>query len=343
MGRGLLIMTLGLSIVLGMIQIGVQNRQLSADSQNVGYFNQTHVQNIAASSLEYGLNKFNQNPGWRTAGNPDTFTMIGVQSEIHVDDNISHPDDLQGNQIRIRALAEVDNRTARSEAILQFESIFPPIPGAMGFYGEDSELDIRGNVTVIGHDMNPDGTEGEKQSLPGIVAEVESDSLMVTSGQAYTLDGEPPFSVQDLDGQELQDFIVDFMAVADLYSAPDVGSVENPKIVKMPEGNTEISDKEGGAGIIIVPPDATLSLRGSFSYQGLLIIQGKLDIAGNVAIYGSALFGDNALLEIEEVDPNDATLKGNTMIQYSSSALENVDRALGVLLNRGFSISGIYE
>lgn len=323
--------------------MAVQNHQVSAIGLNVDYFSQTFAQDIAGSSMEIGLNRFNKDPGWRTNGTPWIYTIAGESTEIHVDDSNSHPAELQNNQIRIRALSEIDGQNARSETILEFESIFPPIPGAMGFYGQDSELDIRGNVNVNGHDMNPDGTEGDEASVPGIAAAVEQDSLLDTSGQAYELDGDPPYSQQAMDGAGLQSWIDLYLSVADEYVAPNIGSVEFPEIVKMPAGTTKISDQLGGAGIIIIPPGATLELRGDFVYQGLIIVQGALDIAGNVEVYGSALFGDNSLLEIDEVDPNDATLKGNAMMQFSGSALENVDQALGALLSKGFFITGILE
>ncbi|MEX0929332.1 MAG: hypothetical protein WD266_07935 [Balneolales bacterium] len=326
MGRAAIFLCGGFAIILGIIQFNILNSQVSQSKLNVEYVNQSQARNMAMSGMEFGIREIMHEEGfeWRPDPQPMKVTFNGTGIDVYIDDHSTHPAELETDQIRVRAESEMFERTSRAEAILVRESIFPPIPGAMGFYGEDSQLNIGGNAKVYGEDVDPPGgAPGDGENKPGIASVIGEDELINSTGNANEIDGEPPFKEEDLDAEELQENIDNYLAEAESYTG-ELGTAENPKIIKLDE-TVKLND-EGGAGILIIPPGVTLELRGSFTFEGLVIVQGALDIRGNVTIYGSMLFGDNSLLEIEDADPSQPELSGNTTIQYSSSALANVNQ-----------------
>lgn len=345
MGRSSLFLCGGFAIILGIVQLNIYNSQTGQTQLNVDYVNQSQARIMSMSGMDMGIKEVMVNGfAWRPDPQPWIITVGSNTVEVYVDDHGSHPVDVEQHHIRIRAESDLDGRAGMAYAILKNESIFPPIPGAMGFYGESSVFNLGGNAKVFGDDKNPDGTAGDDEDKPGIAAVIDQEDLINPTGQAHTIEGDPPYSKQDLDAQELQDYIDEYTSVAEDYvDQSSIGDTLNPKIVKL-TGDTKISDNSSDAGgVLIIPPNVTLELRGTFTFHGLIIVQGTVDIRGNVSIFGSMLFGDNSLLEIDEVEDGDATATGNTTIQYSSSALSNVDNKLAPQFDKGAKIVSIYD
>lgn len=359
MGRASLFLCGGFAIILGIVQLNILNSQVGQTKVNSEYANQNQARNMASSGLEMGIREVVENYSWRPTSQPEIKSFVGNNIKVFVDDISTHPGELEAHQVRIRAISEMGGETADAFAILERESIYPPIPGAMGFYGEDSNLNIGGNAKVYGHDEDPPGgVPGDGIDKTGISAVISEDELINSTGNANEIDGEPPFCVAngnesegeeacegELDAEELQSFIDEYTLKSENFSEisniPPLGTSENPKIVKLDQ-NEKFND-EGGAGILIIPSNVSLELRGDFNFEGLVIVQGTLDIRGNVTIYGSMLFSDNSLLEIEEADPDEPELSGNTTIQYSSSALANINDKFAETFDKGTIVVSIRD
>ncbi len=331
MGRALLITCLGSFIILGMVQQAVQQRQLTMTEGNVETFSISHAQNATNSGLELGLQRIFHDDNWEDYGNPWVFPIDDMDVQVWVDSNSDYPEVVPPNYYRIRSEYQVGSRTLLSFAYLKDDVITPPVHGAVGYYGDDEEARIymTGNADIYGHDTNPSSHpvagDGPGPHLPAITSEIEEDILIEQKGNS-SYQGEPDYVQQELDGHELNERVAMYEQQKDPYYNPaDLGTPENPKITVLEE-NEKLTENTNAAGILIVKEGATLELRGTFSFEGLVIVQGTLDIKGNVKIFGAMMFTDNALLEIE--DEQEGDFSGNTEIYYSSEALRNINNFL---------------
>ena len=369
MGRASLFLCGGFAIILGIIQLNVQNSQVSQTKLNVDYVNQTQARNMASSGLHIGIKEIMENGfGWRPETRPWEVTFNGYTVDVYIDDHDSDPDDVQDNQIRVKTESVIDGHRGSAYAMMQNNSSFLTVPGAMGFYGKGSKLEMKGNSKVSGCDRDPPGAQpGEGIDKAGIASVISRNDLMNSGnfgspsdpcsagdhpggGNKDPVRGNPVFCEADeceneLDPEELYEKIQEFSQQAELFSqigaVPPLGTRDTPKIVKIDKKIEKFNDI-GGAGILIIPPNHTLKLRGNFVFEGLVIVQGTVDIKGTVEIYGSMLFGDNSIMEMDDVDPEGA-FSGNATIQYSSSALTNVEEKLSQMGGKGVIVTSIYD
>ncbi len=328
MGRALLILCLGSFIILGMVQRAVHDRQITVTEGNVETFQVSHARNAVGTGLELGLNRVLHVENWEsTYPLPWVFTVDEMDIEVQVDTHGDYPGEVPQNFLRVRSEYRIAGRDLESFAFIEDGVIIPPIDGALGFYGEGSEVYLDGNAEIIGHDTNPDGTAGPSPSVPGIASIDEESNLINHKGNA-TYEGEPDFLQKDMDSQELSEHLEMYKQQGTLFeSQTDLGTVEEPAITIF-EGYNKLSDDVNAAGIMIISKDAQVDLRGNFGFQGLVIVEGELDIRGNVSIHGALMFSDNALLEIDDPDSGDGTFTGNASIRYSSQALQNINSHL---------------
>lgn len=331
MGRALLIMCLGSIVVFGIVQQAVQNRQMTFAEGNVTTFEVNHARNATNSGLEMGINRVLHNDNWDDIARPWLFPIDDMDIRVFIDRNEDYPNEVPLTYLRVRSEYEIANRSLQSFAFLHRETITPPVDGAVGFYGQDSQLNLSGNAKIYGYDTKPssqpDMGDGSEADLPGIVSEIDEDSLIVQKGDAATYDGDPPFEKKVLNAVGLNEFTTMYKEQAEVYTGTNMGTTENPNVTLINE-NYKVKDNINAGGILIVENGATLELRGDFMFEGLVIVEGKLDIRGNVHIFGAMMFSDNALLEIDDPEVDDSTFTGDTSIYYSSQALLEVNDKL---------------
>lgn len=353
MGRAALLICTGFTVILGIIRYDIHNRQISQTSLNVDYVNQSQARNMAMSGMEIGIREIMEDFGWRPDPEPWTITISGNTADVYIDDDETHPGELESNQVRVRTQSEIGGRQGNAHAILELGNIIPKIPGAMGFYTDKSKLNINGNAFEFnGNDTNPDGSSGDEAALPGVVADsIAYDDLLnnLNSNQKQTVE-EGGYEQEDLDNEDLQEHIDKYVDVASPFDGSSVsplGSPDNPKVTIL-DGAGEAKD-EIGAGIFIIPEGTTFTAKGDFTFHGLIIVQGKLDLRGNVTVFGSMLFGGELLyggeseLEIPVNEEGEASFSGTVGVNYSSSALTNVNNKLAHLFGDGIKITSMYD
>lgn len=330
-----------------MMQFNIHRDQVNQIQASVDYANESQARNLAMSAMEFGIREIHEDFGWRPQPQPWTITIDDNTSDVFIDDSQTHPEELETHQVRVRALCELEDRFGNAHAILEMDNIYPEIPGATGFYTDGTKLNINGNAFEFnGQDTNPDGTAGTKEDLPGIAADTVAydnllDNLNATQKEKIEEDG---YEQQDLDNEDLQDHIDKYAEVAETHDeslANSLGTPEDPKIVTL-DGVGEAKD-ETGAGILIIPEGSTFIAKGDFTFHGLVIVQGKLDLRGNVTLFGSMLFGGESELEIPDEDDGDATFSGSVSVNYSSSALANVNNKLAHHFSEGVVVAEIYD
>lgn len=338
MGRALLLLCLGSFIIFAMIQQAVNQRQLVLAESNVRNFEILHARNSVNSALEMGLHRI-LHEEWKNTPLPWSYLIDDQLVTVTVHTHEDRPDEIPRLYYRIRSEIILGNRTIEAFAFLKQASILPRIEGAVGFYGPGSELKIGGNAKIFGHDTNPDNTAGPEGSLPGIVSLETEDELINRVGAAARFEGDPNFLQQNLESEQLTEMIDFYKSNGVVYSsASDLGTVANPAITIINQDRT-ITGNTHAAGILYVDGGKKLTLRGTFVFEGLIIVQGELDIAGNVSIYGAVMFADNSHLEL---DPTNADFTGNESIYYSSAAIRNLQDKLQNEYQRSITLDRIF-
>ena len=80
-----------------------------------------------------------------------------------------------------------------------------------------------------------------------------------------------------------------------------------------------------GAGILIVPGDATLKINGTFDYEGLIVLVGDgiIDVGDELSATGTAKIFGSIICIGAELDIN---IQGTFDLNYSTQALANLAR-----------------
>ena len=103
MGRGMLILTAGFVIVIGILQMGINNRQQIIPQRSTDYVNQTEARNIANSLMDYAVMEVREFQHWQQEnGDEGGFfpgNFLGGQGGVAVYDQ----DDFNGNDPDIPA------------------------------------------------------------------------------------------------------------------------------------------------------------------------------------------------------------------------------------------------
>lgn len=215
-------------------------------------------------------------------------------------------------------------------------------PAALATRGN---ISVRGNAEVVGRDVDPSlwgMCTDSLQDMPGIATDLTS--TVGTTGQGK-IEGSPPV-LQDpsIDDETFTEFGSvnwdEMILMADVRPPTgslnvrptlrgdgtcDTGDVENWGDPVTPgsacedyfpiifvNGDAHIQANGSGQGILLVA--GNLSLRGEFSFYGVIIVQGSFETAGNGnKIWGGVLAG-NATLGAD-------LLTGSSVVQYSSCAV----------------------
>lgn len=229
--------------------------------------------------------------------------------------------------IRSTGIVETATRVIELEVLVTPTTAFTSMPtqadGALGIYGTNTDLTVNGNGNIDGHDWNVDGTLSTNAAVPGVLYTSTSTVINVTG--SGDIDGDPPTTndVGVYDETYWYQFLYNMMSSATIYTGGDLGTPAAPVITMLPSGSTLISGDISGAGILIIPGDATIKITGTFHYEGLVILEGNGVIdadsefteLGTAEIYGAMICVGGGL---------DITATGTADIKYSTQALANL-------------------
>lgn len=101
MGRALLLLTAGMFIVVGIIQMGIANRQQVLPQRTVEYHTENHARNITASLVDYAIHEIHNNQDWQIGFASDNFLDGEAQIEVFTyNDFITEPSDIPDNNVQ---------------------------------------------------------------------------------------------------------------------------------------------------------------------------------------------------------------------------------------------------
>ena len=319
MGKSILIITIGLSMIIGFFILKLNANSKEGLSVTVHQFEITQARLIANSGVETYLEKMRRNK--TLSGNFLDNPLFEGSYDIY----ISGPD----SDLTITSIGKFDTVTHQSIVNAKRSAIeLPPIYGSMYVSSSNLSLNLNGNLLIDGNDTNPDGTSGTAASVPGISVDSPNDSAFIVNDLKPKIandivgsGGSPSVSTVDdaLDWNEITQnliFAADITVPGGTYTTTmTFGTTAEPKITYI-TGDVTLSGTCDGDGIMII--NGNLSMAGQFTYRGIIIVYGQstidTKIAGNGGIYGSIiLVGQSVSIQ--------AT--GNSSFYYSSQAIQN--------------------
>jgi hypothetical protein len=345
MGRSMLIIVTSLFLVFSLTQIGVRNRQTQIDQLSISYAHLSQARNAANAGLERALRDLGLNDSLR-ATSPLTYAFGNHSASVWILDN-RHDVKIPLNHVELRSTGKSGADDARVVAQIYQVRGLPYVSGAMSIYGGNIDIQKFNSNAFEISGVDRDGIE---QPLPGMTSNT-------TSGYNSIMSGLPPNSYDNIKGKggtpsvavdtymdpaALIEFIEEAKAkrnytcvTGNKQCEKDAGTnhpgtVADPKIMVIQSGGIYDLKQGVGAGIIIVESGGELDLTGSPEYHGLIIMMGTLKMLnGTPKIFGGMIFaGSNPVLDVDATVT--VPVNGNANIQYSSKALENVEKKLSV-------------
>jgi len=353
MGRYLLFICSGLVIILGLVKISTQNRQTELIKRSANAANRAQARNMANEAIDLTLQKLDNDPAWRNGYQPWSVTLDHGTASVKIIDYTTDTS-LTYKQLKLISTSKLNKNSAKVITKVQEKYGLPYVPSAMGFYSDTLSFKANGTSFVInGNDTKLDGTAGYGQpvsgiSVPGTKAyntisdamnQNQSNQITGAGGTSPNIKTDPSLSPKNLE-QNAQKFLnnADTTYYAGSYTGTQFGTASHPKITVV-DGDISVKGTSGGCGIMIVQNASQLTLGGTFTFDGLIIMQGGMfQSSGDVYINGSVQFGSTQSTEFYG-----AQLSGNININYSTQAFQKVEGGLGKKLGMRFQKIKTYE
>ena len=319
MGRSILIIVLGASIIMSVLIMNINANTTNGLDATLSYYNTTQARLIANSGIEIYLEKLRRDKS--LSGNfPDNDLMGGKYSV-----SISGPD----SALKIVSTGTYNNVVHKCIVTAKREQItLPPINASIYVSSTNLNLNLAGNMDINGTDHNLDGTPGGSSPLPGIGVNKTPDSAYIVNDLKPKIStaiqgagGSPSVrTVPDTTNwnRVTQNYIFasDITLPTGTYSTGlTLGTQANPKITYV-NGDVHFSGDASGYGILVV--NGNFDMSGNFNFKGIVIVYGKSQIVtkttGNSGIYGAAIFVGESV---------DFQATGNALFYYSKQAIDN--------------------
>ena len=318
MGKGILIIVLGMSIIISLLIVNLNANNSQGSKATVSYFNQMQARLISNSGIEIYLEKLRRNKSM--SGSYLGNSLMNGSYDIY----ISGPD----TNLVIKSIGYFGGITHTTIITARrYPVSLPNVNSSLYISANNLGLNLAGNISIDGNDHNMDGTVGTSPALPGIGVTSPSDSEYVDDdlkpkiSNAIEGEGGAPsiHSVTDTTNwQEITQnciFAADTTVASGTYSSGTFGSAVNPKITYV-NGNVEFSGTANGYGVMVV--NGNLSMSGNFTFYGVIIVYGQSQITtkttGNAGIYGGSIFVGQSI---------NFQATGNAQFFYSSQAINN--------------------
>jgi hypothetical protein len=324
MGKASIILALGISTIIALLIIDLNANNNQSVQTTVDMFEQTQARLIANSGVEIYLEKLRRNKSLK--GNFLNNSINGGKFDMY----IYGPDTL----MKIKAVSHYGGKTHTSLVTAKRSKVgIPDVNSALYVSSDNLSLNLNGNIDIIGHDTNINGSPGPMPSLPSVTLDTPEDSADFrnkikpkVAGALTGLGGAP--SIRTVNEtrdwvQIAQDFIfgADINLNAGNYASGTVlGTWDEPKIT-VATGDVHFSGTAEGYGILVVNGNITMS--GQFTFRGIIIAYGESTLVtktvGNAGVYGGTVFVGESV---------DLQATGNANFFYSSQAIKNAQDKL---------------
>ncbi|SHF66074.1 hypothetical protein SAMN05443144_111109 [Fodinibius roseus] len=351
MGRPLIYICTITLVVLGILQINLNNRHIALAKRTASYANEVEMRNVAHSAIEATLYKLRDNAGWRNDNNPYVVDFDHSSASVIIEDYTVNSS-LTADQLRLMSKVDLaaDTVMVNYKVRIIYPQI-PEIPAALALTDPDFLPNFYGSFDINGNDES--GVEAV--GLPGIsvIDQASRDKILDSTtekqlGQIVGETGTPSVEVDPaMDFETMSHFIAQLESKATYLTGQytsDLGSRDNPGVF-MVEDYAKITSNVNGYGILIIKKSGdldltSLDLAGTFNFYGLVLLENTwtFDGKGTVAIHGSVMMGSPEGSTTTTID-----LGGNLNILYNSSALNYAREAAKQTMPATFDILDIYE
>jgi len=345
MGKGLLIIALGMSVIISFFILKLNSNSKENLSTTVNMFEQTQARLIANSGVEVYLERLKHDRTMMNSSFPNNDLFGGNYNII-----ISGPESL----VRVTSTATFMGvqHTTVVEAAADKVPLHPG-PGAMylssGTVAGLKKNAINGSIEINGNDHDLDGNLTGVGSVPGIAVDGETQKNSVldmitknTIDQVLGSGGTPSVAAitNEVDWAEYAQLVADNpdILIDTQEKVKEVntwGTVIDPKVTFV-NGDIKINNSQAASGCGILVVNGNLEINGGFDYTGLVIAfkETTIDIKlnGNAQILGSLVVAGNEI----NVDVS----SGNFNALYSTEALNLIAT---LLVTKRFSILSWWE
>ncbi len=205
------------------------------------------------------------------------------------------------------------------------------LPVNAAFYVDDplASFSFSGtSFTIDGDDKNLDGTKGPKAALPGIGTPGDAKKLanQLSKAQKARVKGKGGTpSVETVDSIDILGEIRHLGSLATLtwngadekQSNAKIGDLKAlSPVIAHAKGDLTLSGSSTGCGVLVV--DGDLVIKGNFDFVGVILVAGSVTFSGG----GSKVNLRGALLTPGTVAGTDGTLAGSIDLSYSSQAVD---------------------
>jgi len=344
---------MALVIVFGIMQMSINKRHMSSSLMNISSASQIQARNFAHSGLELAIHNLNSDE-WST-GETYTYLIDGNAVTIQIEEDIP-------GEVTVFSTGEFNGMLSTSVANLLRNpgGDLPEVTAAVMVMNDDFTISSPGNSWLIqGRNTLPasysSGSAGGTD-LPGISATTHAYAGILGSLKTNRYDrvqgksgvGSPNMIElnQSIDyTKRISDFAAGLSNSSEAVvvkggkgDGSKLGSRTDPAVTVIDGDVFYAGEHAKGAGVIIVKEGSTLDIRGSFEFEGLIIVSGKLIGRGNATVWGAVMFTD------EYRDDDDSLInKGRPYIYYSKAALDNAGFMAENMLGGGYAVIGIYE
>jgi hypothetical protein len=345
MGKGLIIVVLGMSVIIGFYILKLNSNSKENLSTTVNMFEQTQARLIANSGVEVYLEKLKHDRSMMNSSFPDNSIFGGTY-----DINISGPDSL------VKVISTATFMGVEHTSVVEAAADrVPIIPGPGAMYLSASTIAalkknaIGGSIEINGnnHDLNGNPIAGP--IVPGIAVDGEAQRLaildMINKNKIENIlgaGGTPSVQVVNdtINWAEYAqlladnpDYLIDDQSK--IKSTNTWGTVDHPKVTFV-NGDITLSNSQAASGCGILVVNGNLTVNGSFEYKGLLVAfkntTVQIKLTGNVEIIGSLVAAGNQI----DVDVS----SGNFRSLYSTDAIALIQ---SLLVTKRFSILTWWE
>ena len=345
MGKSILIIVLGMSVIVGFIMLKLNANSKENLSTTVNMFEQTQARLIANSGVEIYLEKLKHDRSMMNSSFPNN-NLLGGSYNI----NISGPDSLV-KVISAATFMGVQHTTIVEAAADKVP--FHPGPGAMylsaGTVAGLKKNAIGGSMEINGNDHDINGNLTGSGSVPGIAVDGTTQQTSILDmiaknaiDQVLGAGGTPSVGVvgNTIDWAEYAQLLADnpdiLIDTQDKIKTTNVwGTTSNPKVTFV-NGDIQINNSQAASGCGILVVNGNLTINGGFDFTGMVIAfkDASIDIKlnGNGSIIGSLVVAGNQI--------NVEVASGNFETLYSTEALNLIQ---SLLATKRFTILSWWE
>jgi len=345
MGKSILIIVLGMSVIVGFIMLKLNANSKENLSTTVNMFEQTQARLIANSGVEIYLEKLKHDRSMMNSSFPNN-NLFGGSYNI----NISGPDSVV-KVISAATFMGVQHTTIVEAAADKVP--FNPGPGAMylsaGTVAGLKKNALGGSMEINGNDHDINGNLTGGGSVPGIAVDGTTQQTSVLDmiaknaiDQVLGAGGTPSVGVvgNTIDWAEYAQLLADNPDILidtqdKVKNTNEWGTLSEPKVTFV-NGDIQINNSQAASGCGILVVNGNLTINGGFDFIGMVIAfkDASIDIKlnGNGSILGSLVVAGNQI--------NVEVASGNFETLYSVEALNHIQ---SLLATKRFTILSWWE